>query len=88
MKAISILTEISNDWAKSRNYVDTCYEGYNNSLDKFGYNPLNYEVVFHDNKIKDGDSVFVTDAELSKKANIILVNKENSLDKVYLYKIK
>ena len=88
MKAIDILIETSNVCVGIKKYVVKYYEGYRNALNNAGYDSPNYKLAFHDGKIKDGDSVFVTDVNLSEKANIIIENNKDTSDKVYLYNLK
>ena len=89
MKAIDILQEIANEVSYVRHLRCSVHYGYENCMEEAGYEPDNYNVIYHDGKIKRLDTVFVTNERLSgKKPNVIMENKEDCEVCVYIYKVK
>ena len=89
MKAIDILQEIANEVSYVRHLTCSVHYGYENCMEEVGYDPDNFDVIYHDGKIKRFDTVFVTNERLSgKKPNVIMENKEECSVCVYIYKVK
>ena len=89
MKAIDILQEIANEASNAKNHLCKTYFGYVNCMEEAGYDSDNFDVIYHDGKIKRLDTVFVTNERLSgKKPNVIMENKEECEVCAYIYKVK
>lgn len=89
MKAIDILQELANEVSYVRHLNCSVHYGYENCMEESGYDPNNFDVIYHDGKIKRLDTVFVTNERLSgKKPNVIMENKEECEVCVYIYKVK
>lgn len=89
MKAIDILEEISNEVSNAKNHLCKTYFDYVNCMEESGYDSDNYDVIYHDGKIKLSDPVFVTNERLScRKPNIIMENEDDCSDCIYIYKVK
>ena len=89
MKALEILEEISNQVSNANNHLCRSYCDYINCMEESGYDPDNYDVAYHDGKLKRSDSVFVTNERLScGKPNVIMENEDDCSDRIYIYKVK
>ena len=88
MKAIDILQEVANEVSNAKNHLCRTYYSYFNCMEESGYDSDNYNVIYHDGKIRRNDSVFVTNERLScKKPNVILENEDDCNDCVYIYRV-
>ena len=89
MKAIDILQEIANEVSYVRHLRCSVHCGYENCMEEAGYEPDNYNVIYHYGKIRRLDTVLVTNERLScGKPNIIMQNEDDCSVCIYIYKVK